>query len=225
MDRFPAHWRVWTSAWTAGEMVCLRGPNGAGQDHVAAGVRRSRAACAAPEPTCSASISLLHRRCGSAITSGCWDIGSPLYGDLRVDDQLRHCADAPSAPPSGRDIESGGRAVRASDGRLGEVAIRRLSEGQQRRVALGLPDDRPPADVAFGRTARRDSTALEPRRARRVAGLTQSTLARPSCSRPTRWAALSVAAARQVTACGRSCRRATLRHPMQPTAWLQLDVA
>ena len=130
LDRFPALAGVDLSVQD-GEMVCLRGPNGAGKTtllRACAGlvaVRGQRAEVLgfdlrADRRTVRRHVGLLGHR-------------APLYGDLRVSDQLRHCADLHSAAPA----EVSAAAERfVIGGRLADVQIRRLSEGQQRRVAL-----------------------------------------------------------------------------------------
>ena len=130
MDRFPALAGVDLSV-DSGEMVCLRGPNGAGKTTLLR-------ACAGLVPLRGAradvlGFDLIADRRAVRHHVGLLGHRTPLYGDLRVDDQLRHCA----ALHGASEIEISKAAERfGMDGRLGEVAIRRLSEGQQRRVAL-----------------------------------------------------------------------------------------
>lgn len=130
LDRFPALAGVDLSV-QAGEMVCLRGPNGAGKSTLLR-------ACAGLVPVRGERAEVLGFDLGAQRRAvrpyvGLLGHRSPLYGDLRVDDQLRHCADVHRA---GTAEVSAAIERFALGGRLGEVAIRRLSEGQQRRVAL-----------------------------------------------------------------------------------------
>ena len=130
LDRFPALAGVDLSV-QAGEMVCLRGPNGAGKTTLLR-------ACAGLVPVQGARAEVL----GFDLTAdrravrrhvGLLGHRAPLYGDLLVADQLRHSADMCRAAPG----EAAAAAERfALHARLREVPIRRLSEGQQRRVAL-----------------------------------------------------------------------------------------
>ncbi len=130
LDRFPALAGVDLSV-ESGEMVCLRGPNGAGKTTLLR-------ACAGLVPVRGSRAEVLGYDVVADRRSVRRHIGmlghrAPLYRDLRVDDQLRHCA----ALHRASDAEASTAAERFSlDGRLMEVAIRRLSEGQQRRVAL-----------------------------------------------------------------------------------------
>lgn len=130
LDRFPALAGVDLSV-ESGEMVCLRGPNGAGKTTLLR-------ACAGLVPTRGSraevlGLDLIADRRSVRRHVGLLGHRTPLYGDLRVDDQLRHCA----ALHGASDGEVSEAAERFSlGGRLMEVAIRRLSEGQQRRVAL-----------------------------------------------------------------------------------------
>ena len=130
LDRFPALAGVDLSV-ESGEMVCLRGPNGAGKTTLLR-------ACAGLVPMRGSraevlGFDLIADRRSVRRHVGLLGHRAPLYGDLRVDDQLRHCA----ALHSASDVEVSEAAERFSlGGRLMAVAIRRLSEGQQRRVAL-----------------------------------------------------------------------------------------
>ena len=130
LDRFPALAGVDLSV-ESGEMVCLRGPNGAGKTTLLR-------ACAGLVPLRGAradvlGFDLIADRRSVRRHVGLLGHRTPLYGDLRVDDQLRHCA----ALHRASDAEASAAAERFSlEGRLLGVAIRRLSEGQQRRVAL-----------------------------------------------------------------------------------------
>ncbi len=130
LDRFPALAGVDLSV-ESGEMVCLRGPNGAGKTTLLR-------ACAGLVPLRAAraevlGFDLIADRRSVRRHVGLLGHRTPLYGDLRVGDQLRHCAALHDA--SG--VETSAAADRFSlEGRLLEVPIRRLSEGQRRRVAL-----------------------------------------------------------------------------------------
>ena len=130
LDRFPALAGVDLSVQD-GEMVCLRGPNGAGKSTLLR-------ACAGLVPLRGErarvlGFDLIADRRSVRRHVGLLGHRVPLYGDLRVSDQLRHCADLHSAAPA----EAAAAVERfAIGGRLAEVPIRRLSEGQQRRVAL-----------------------------------------------------------------------------------------
>ena len=130
LDRFPALAGVDLSV-ESGEMVCLRGPNGAGKTTLLR-------ACAGLVPLRGSraevlGFDLIADRRSVRRHVGLLGHRTPLYGDLRVGDQLRHCA----ALHGASDVEASAAAERFSlDGRLTEVTIRRLSEGQQRRVAL-----------------------------------------------------------------------------------------
>lgn len=130
LDRFPALAGVDLSV-ESGEMVCLRGPNGAGKTTLLR-------ACAGLVPLRGSradvlGFDLIADRRSVRRHVGLLGHRTPLYGDLRVDDQLRHCA----ALHRASDAEASAAAERFSlEGHLLGVAIRRLSEGQQRRVAL-----------------------------------------------------------------------------------------
>ena len=130
LDRFPALAGVDLSVQD-GEMVCLRGPNGAGKSTLLR-------ACAGLVPVRGERASVLGFDLIADRRSVRRHVGllghrAPLYGDLRVSDQLRHCAGLHSAAPA----EVSAAVERFGiGGRLAEVSIRRLSEGQQRRVAL-----------------------------------------------------------------------------------------
>lgn len=130
LDRFPALAGVDLSV-ESGEMVCLRGPNGAGKTTLLR-------ACAGLVPLRGSradvlGFDLIADRRSVRRHVGLLGHRTPLYGDLRVDDQLRHCA----ALHCASDADASAAAERFSlEGRLLGVAIRRLSEGQQRRVAL-----------------------------------------------------------------------------------------
>ncbi|WP_419554183.1 heme ABC exporter ATP-binding protein CcmA [Candidatus Poriferisodalis sp.] len=130
LDRFPALAGVDLTV-QAGEMVCLRGPNGAGKSTLLR-------ACAGLVPLRGAraevlGFDLIADRRSVRRHVGLLGHRAPLYGDLRVEDQLRHCAALHSAASA----EVSAAVERfALGGRLTAVAIRRLSEGQQRRVAL-----------------------------------------------------------------------------------------
>ncbi len=130
VDRFPALAGVDLRV-QVGEMVCLRGPNGAGKSTLL----RACAGLAAVRGTRAEvlGIDLKTQRRLVRPHVGLLGHRSPLYGDLRVEDQLRYCAglhraDRHEVSAAAERFELGGR--------LAGVAIRRLSEGQQRRVAL-----------------------------------------------------------------------------------------
>lgn len=130
LDRFPALSGVDLSV-ESGEMVCLRGPNGAGKTTLLracaglVGVRGSRAEVLG--------FDLIADRRSVRRHVGLLGHRTPLYGDLQVSDQLRYRAALHGAP----DGEASQAAERFFlDGRLSGVVIRRLSEGQQRRLAL-----------------------------------------------------------------------------------------
>ena len=130
LDRFPALAGVDLSV-CAGEIVGIAGPNGAGKTTLLR-------ACAGLVPLRAKraevlGFDLLADRRAVRRHVGLLGHRAPLYGDLRVADQLRHCAALLDADAS----EVSNAAERFGLGpRLESVAIRRLSEGQQRRVAL-----------------------------------------------------------------------------------------
>lgn len=130
LDRFPALAGVDLSVQD-GEMVCLRGPNGAGKStllRACAGLVHLRG-----ERADVLGFDLIADRRSVRRHVGLLGHRAPLYGDLRVSDQLRHCADLHRAAPA----EVSAAVERFGiGGRLADVSIRRLSEGQQRRVAL-----------------------------------------------------------------------------------------
>ncbi len=130
LGRFPALAGVNLRIET-GEMVCLRGPNGAGKTTLLR-------ACAGLIPLRGARAEVLGfdlraRRRAVGTHVGLLGHRSPLYGDLRVNDQLRYCADVHRA--SAVEVSAARERFELA-GRLGDVVVRRLSEGQQRRVAL-----------------------------------------------------------------------------------------
>ena len=129
-DRFPALAGLDLSV-QYGEMVCLRGPNGAGKSTLLR-------ACAGLVPVRGERAEVLGFDLRADRRSVRRHVGLlghrvPLYGDLRVSDQLRHCVGLHSAAAA----EVSAAVERFGiGGRLADVSIRRLSEGQQRRVAL-----------------------------------------------------------------------------------------
>ena len=130
LDRFPALAGVDLSV-SAGEVVGIAGPNGAGKTTLLR-------ACAGLVPLRAKraevlGFDLLADRRAVRRHVGLLGHRAPLYGDLRVADQLRHCAALLDADAS--EVSSAAERF-GLGGRLESVAIRRLSEGQQRRVAL-----------------------------------------------------------------------------------------
>ena len=133
LGRFPALAGVDLDV-DAGEVVLLQGPNGAGQDHPPALLRRAGPGERGRGPGARATTSRRDRR-SVRRRVGLLGHATGLYDDLTVADNVRFWTRAAGADQA--DAEAAMERL-GLDGRLRDVPVGRLSAGQRRRTSLAV---------------------------------------------------------------------------------------
>ena len=116
-----------------GEIVLLRGPNGAGKTTLLRACAGLVAVVDGEAVVCGHDLRDDRRAVRRHV--GLLGHTSFLYEDLTVDDNLRFWARAGRADPADAEVAAERLGLA---GRLGEVAVARLSAGQRRRVSLAV---------------------------------------------------------------------------------------